>query len=76
MRITLLIPTLFSALLLGACSSKSENFTTDYLLEHDDIRAKVLEDCKANKQSKENCQNANEAESKKKVQNIENRMNQ
>ena len=50
-------------LLLTAC--KGETYTADYLYENDDIRAKVLEDCKANKQSQENCAAANEAEGRK-----------
>lgn len=57
---------LFSALALTACN-KQETYTTDYLYANDDIRAKVLADCTANKQSQENCTAANDAENKKKV---------
>ena len=52
-----------AALLLTAC--KGETYTADYLYENDDIRAKVLEDCKANKQSQENCAAANTAQGRK-----------
>lgn len=50
-----------------------ETYTSDYLFENDEIRAKVLEDCKANKQSQDNCTAANEAESKKKVKELQER---
>ena len=55
---------IFSISFLSACSSKPESYTTDFLYENNDIRAKVLEECKANKQGDENCKNANDAENK------------
>lgn len=57
---------IFSVSALSACSSEPESYTADFLYENNDIRAQVLEDCKANKQSDSNCQNANDAESKMK----------
>lgn len=49
-----------SVLALTACGNK-ESYTVDYLKENPTVLAKVLEECKANKQSNENCQNANQA---------------
>lgn len=56
---------ILSVLALTACN-KQKSYTTDYLYANDDIRAKVLADCTANKQSQENCTAANDAENKKK----------
>lgn len=66
---------ILSLAVLSGCGSKSESYTTDYLYENDDIRAQVLEDCKVNKQSDSNCQNANEAESKMKAKKLRERIN-
>lgn len=51
-------------LVLVGCS-KQEEYTVDYLYKHDDIRQKVINDCKVNKQTDSNCKNASEAEAKK-----------
>lgn len=60
----LLIP-VFALSLLGGCSAAKEEYTADYLFEHDDIRNKVLDDCKSNKQTDTNCKNANLAKARK-----------
>lgn len=65
---------IFSMGFLTACSSEPESYTTDFLYENNDIRAKVLEECKANKQSDENCKNANDAEGKMKHDKLMERM--
>ena len=65
-----------TSLVLTACGSNTESYTVDYLQENDDIRTQVLEDCKENKQTPMNCDNANEAETKNKVVSLEDRMNQ
>lgn len=57
----LAITLLATSTLLTACSK--ETYTVDYLKANPEVLAKVLDDCKANKQSNENCQNANEANS-------------
>lgn len=41
---------------------KQETYTVDFLKENEAKRTEVLEACKANKQSDENCKNANEAQ--------------
>ena len=41
---------------------KKETYTVDFLKENEAKRTEVLNDCKANKQSDENCKNANEAD--------------
>lgn len=46
---------------LTACG-KQETYTVDFLKENEAKRTEVLEACKQNKQSDENCKNANEAE--------------
>ncbi|MDO4250103.1 MAG: EexN family lipoprotein [Moraxella sp.] len=51
-------------LALTACGG-NKTYTAEYLYENDDVRAKVLEDCKANKESQENCAAASQAQSKK-----------
>lgn len=66
----------FSVGFLSACSSEPESYTVDFLSENEEVRSTVLEDCKANKQSDENCKNANEAEAKSQVKSLEDRMNQ
>lgn len=60
----LLIPVFALSLLFG-CTAAKEEYTADYLFEHDDIRNKVLDDCKANKQTDTNCKNANIAKARK-----------
>ncbi|AWY21829.1 EexN family lipoprotein [Moraxella bovis] len=45
---------------LTAC--KQETYTVDFLKENEAKRTEVLEACKQNKQSDENCKNANEAQ--------------
>lgn len=62
-KIILTATAFFSVLSLTACGE--ETYTTDYLTQNDDIRSQVLADCALNKQSDENCENANEAESNK-----------
>lgn len=59
---------------LATGCNKQETYTVDYLLANDDIRATVLTDCAANKQSQENCAAANEAEGRKKAKELEERM--
>lgn len=62
MKHTLLTLTIIStALALTACG-KTETYTVDFLKENEAKRIEVLEACKQNKQSDENCKNANEAE--------------
>lgn len=46
---------------LTACG-KQETYTVDFLKENEQKRNEILEACKANKQSDENCKNANEAQ--------------
>ena len=60
----------FTALIifLTACGSKTETYTADYLYNNDDVRATVLADCAANKQTQENCKAANDAEKKNKAE--------
>ncbi|OOR90564.1 EexN family lipoprotein [Moraxella bovis] len=41
---------------------KQETYTVDFLKENEAKRTEVLEACKQNKQSDENCKNANEAQ--------------
>ena len=60
---------------LSACGDKQETYTSDYLYANDDVRAKVLADCKENKQTPENCQNANQAEDTKKLEEYRKRTN-
>lgn len=48
------------AISLTAC--KQETYTVDFLKENEAKRTEVLEACKQNKQSDENCKNANEAQ--------------
>lgn len=50
---------------LTACGSEPESYTADFLYENNEVREQVLEDCKANKQTDDNCKNANEANNKK-----------
>lgn len=58
---TLSLALLATSTLLTACSK--ETYTVDYLKSNPEVLTKVLDDCKANKQSNENCQNANQANS-------------
>lgn len=53
-------------MVLVGCQSKPELYTEDYLKEHDDVRAKVLAECKENKQPQANCTLANGVETQKK----------
>lgn len=55
---------LSTSVFLTACGGS--DYTVDYLYENDDVRAKVLADCKSNKESDSNCGNANQAEQMKK----------
>lgn len=48
------------AISLTAC--KQETYTVGFLKENEAKRTEVLEACKQNKQSDENCKNANEAQ--------------
>lgn len=54
-------------LLVSCGEQKTETYTADYLKTHDDVRAKVLADCKENKQTPENCTTANAVETKKRI---------
>lgn len=45
---------------LTGCSK--ETYTVDFLKENESKRIEILEACKSNKQTDENCKNANEAE--------------
>tara|TARA_R110002051_G_scaffold84103_4_gene148940 strand:- start:665 stop:892 length:228 start_codon:yes stop_codon:yes gene_type:complete len=74
MNVKTLAIAVISSLVLTACGS-TESYTADFLYENADVRSQVLEDCKANKQSDENCKNANEAEAKSQVKSLEDRMN-
>lgn len=58
---TLALVTVAFSTLLTACG-KEETYTVDFLKENEAKRLEVLEACKANKQSDENCKNANEAD--------------
>jgi uncharacterized protein YgiB involved in biofilm formation len=58
--ITLFTISVITAILLTGC--KQETYTVDFLKENEAKRIEVLEACKANKQSDENCKNANEAQ--------------
>lgn len=58
--ITLFTASVITATTLTAC--KQETYTVDFLKENEAKRTEVLEACKANKQSDENCKNANEAQ--------------
>lgn len=49
-----------SVIVLTGCSK--ETYTVDFLKENEAKRTEVLEACKNNKQSDENCKNANEAQ--------------
>ena len=57
---TFLTISAITATALTGC--KQETYTVDYLKENEAKRIEVLEACKANKQSDENCKNANEAD--------------
>lgn len=57
---TLLTISVIATTLLTGC--KQETYTVDFLKENEAKRIEVLEACKANKQSDENCKNANEAQ--------------
>lgn len=54
------ISILATTLLATGCTK--ETYTVDFLKENEAKRLEVLEACKQNKQSDENCKNANEAE--------------
>lgn len=55
--------TLFTIALISLTACKQETYTVDFLKENEQKRNEVLEACKTNKQSDENCKNANQAES-------------
>lgn len=54
--------TLITLSLLALTACKQETYTVDFLKENEQKRNEILEACKANKQSDENCKNANEAQ--------------
>lgn len=54
--------TLFVIAMTALTACKQETYTVDFLKENEAKRTEVLEACKANKQSDENCKNANEAQ--------------
>ncbi len=74
MKKILLTTAVLSTILLSACG-KQETYTTDFLLENDDVRATVLAECKENKQSDENCKNANEAKDRKTLEEFRKKYN-
>lgn len=45
----------------NTATATGQNFTVDYLKANESVRNQILEDCKANKQTDQNCKNANEA---------------
>jgi len=51
-------------LVLVGCGQTKQSYTAEYLFEHKDIRDTVLADCKDNKQTAENCANAEAAKAK------------
>lgn len=55
---------LFTITLLSLTACKQETYTVDFLKENEQKRNEVLEACKQNKQSDENCNNANEAQTR------------
>lgn len=59
-HITLFTLSVIAITTLTGC--KQETYTVDFLKENEAKRTEVLEACKQNKQSDENCKNANEAE--------------
>lgn len=61
MKKTILVSSM--VLFLTACGQ--ETYTAEYLYENDDVRDQVLKDCADNKQTTENCQNAQAAKAKK-----------
>lgn len=65
---------LFSIFALLGCA-KNETYTVDFLKTNDAKRAEVLADCKANKQSDENCKNANEADAQVKTAEFDKKQN-
>lgn len=60
--------TLFTIALISLTACKQETYTVDFLKENEQKRNEVLEACKANKQSDENCKNANEAQTRVKAE--------
>lgn len=61
------------AISLTAC--KQETYTVDFLKENEAKRTEVLEACKQNKQSDENCKNANEADDLVKIAEFDKKQN-
>lgn len=57
--------TLPFCLVLFSCSQSTETYTAEYLYENKEVRDQVLADCKDNKQSSENCANAEAAKAKR-----------
>lgn len=55
---------LIAITLLSLTACKQETYTVDFLKENEAKRNEVLEACKQNKQSDENCKNANEAQTR------------
>lgn len=53
---------LITIALLSLTACKQETYTVDFLKENEQKRNEILEACKANKQSDENCKNANQAQ--------------
>lgn len=60
---------------LNGCSEKT--YTADYLMNDKEKRLEILEDCKANKQSPENCASANAAQTAiaAKIKTLQNQIN-
>ena len=52
-------------LVFFGCGQATETYTADYLFENEEIRNQVLSDCKENKQTSENCVNAEVAKAKR-----------
>lgn len=74
MKLLPIFATASFALLLTACGEK-ETYTVDYLKQNDDVRAKVLAECAENKQTDQNCKNANEAKDIIAVQEFDKKQN-
>lgn len=53
-----------ASLTLLGCGQKTQIHTVDALVEDEELRSQILEDCKNDKQTTENCENANTALSK------------
>lgn len=62
-----------ASIFLFGCSSK-ETYTVDFLKNNESKRQEVLAACQENKQSDENCKNANDAENQLKSEEYRNKI--